>query len=420
MILSENRKHFSGSCAMHVGLDAGFWRVPLAGIGNYVLSIVAAAQMLAPDMRFSGFQGWRWRRLDRERLRRFAASRGKALPGEGGGALSPPTREGPGLPERLGSALSRIDAVRRVDRLTRAALFARSVGGRSLDAFYATSTIPPADPGVPVLPLLTDLSHVRFPDMHPAERVRWMNRRLPQVIEQAALVQTISAFSKREIIDVFGCPPDRIVVAPPAAAPVFRRLGRPATEVALSRHGLNYGGFLLTVGTLEPRKNLRALIEAYAGLDAAARRHAPLVVCGGGGWVKLDLPVAARRLEREETLKFLGHLPDAALRALYEGARLMLFPSIYEGFGMPVVEALACGTPVAHSSGTSMDEISGDVGRRVTPHDVAAWRQAMGEAIDGRPCEEVERARLVACAARYDWSDSAATLLTALRSVAEA
>ena len=284
--------------------------------------------------------------------------------------------------------------------------FARTVQRQSFDLFHALNFLPFADPGVVTLPVIYDLSFLRYSEAHPRERLRRLER-LPDVLDKAPLVQTISQFSRDEISSAYKYPKDRIFVAPPAASAMFRPLGPDVTRADLTELGIS-SQYLLAVGTLEPRKNLRTLIAAYETLPRVERDRAPLVIVGGQGWGQLELPPATARLQSEGSVIFLGAVSNQQLRSLYEGAIALLFPSIYEGFGMPVVEAMACGTAVVHSSGTSMDEISGDLAVRLPALDVAAWADAIGASIAGSEIgDSADRTERMARAGQFDWLRSA-------------
>ena len=162
------------------------------------------------------------------------------------------------------------------------------------------------------------------------------------------------------------------------------------TRSGLASLDLEPQRYLLAVGTLEPRKNLGTLVAAYGRLSQRERARMPLVIAGGAGWGDVGFPKQTSEFVREGSLRFLGMVPDARLRDLYEGAAALLFPSIYEGFGMPVVEAMSCGALVLHSTGTSMDEISADVGIRLPATDVTAWTEAMRRLIEPAVAGQIE------------------------------
>jgi alpha-1,3-rhamnosyl/mannosyltransferase len=261
----------------------------------------------------------------------------------------------------------------------RGAAYARSVGARRLDAFHAFMYRAPASgAGVPVIPVVYDLSHIRHPEFHPPARVRWMAG-VAEACRSAPAVHTISEFTAGEIVDEFGVERSRIHVVPPAVSAVFRDPAR-AEDGALRRLGLAEGAFALTVSTLEPRKNLATLLDAHGRLPATQQTRLPLVVVGAAGWG--DVRLADHPLVRAGTVRLAGYVTDAELAGLYRAARIMLYPSIYEGYGMPVIEALACGAPVVASDAASMPEALGGAGRLVAPHDVDGWTAVLQAAAD--------------------------------------
>ncbi|KIF66126.1 glycosyl transferase [Streptomyces sp. AcH 505] len=387
----------------------------MTGIGNYTFHIVRASLECDPSFRYMGFGGLNWREIDLTSVRGAATVRGDDddLRSAGSEASAMGRIRHRGIQAAM--RLSHIRPVRALYRTTYRRGFAASVRGLRLDLFHAFNFRPPSDPGVPVLPVVYDLSTFRHPEFHPADRVRWLGP-VQNIVSRAPMVQTISKFSKREIMSVFGTTADKIFVAPPAAAPLYRAVGRKETERDLIPFGLQYGSFFLSVGTLEPRKNIRTLIAAYAQLSPTERQLCPLVMAGGKGWGDLDLPVQAEALRSDGTLRFVSGVSNLQLRSLYEGARLMLMPSLYEGFGMPVVEALACGTAVAHSAETSMDEISGSFGRRVAALNVDGWRDVLREASAVPDHDDLARREArIAQARQFDWGRSAGLVLAAYR-----
>ena len=398
---------------MIVGFDSGILlRGSMTGVANYTFHVVQALLEQDTSLRLAGFNGLVWREISPASLQMIAAAHDKHSDLlRSGGARGQLAR----LTAMAATRLTRVRPARLLYRTMYHRRFAASVHSQNLDLFHAFNFRPPSDPGVPVLPVIYDLSTFRHPELHPAERVQWLAR-LGDIIARAPMVHTISEFSKREIISVFGTPAEKIFVAPPAAASLYQPLGYEATQRDLAPLDLDYGNFFLTVGTLEPRKNIRTLIAAYAQLPSAERARCPLVVVGGRGWGNLDLPAQAEALRVDGTLRFLGRATNPQLRSLYEGTKLMLIPSFYEGFGMPVVEALACGTAVAHSVDTAMDEISAGLARCVVAQDLDGWADVLREAIaQNSHGDEALRETRVRRARQFDWRRSAEIVISSYR-----
>lgn len=390
-----------------VGIDTTVFEGPMTGVANYCLHLMKA-NMERPNLSFVGFSTRNCQDFSKPELARIEALNEKKC------SELPTFHPGRAWLRRCSfkvrSQLGRISAVRSIARGVRKVQFGRQ-SRVALDLFHAFRYVPFADVKAPVLPIVYDLSFVRYPDTHPKARLRELSR-LSLVIERAPLIHTISEFSKREIIDHYGCSPEKIIVAPPAAADDFVPAGKDISATDLSRLGLKWRGYLLAVGTLEPRKNLRTIIDAYARLPSAMARHCPMVIVGNKGWGSLDLPQQTSRLIREGSLRFLEGVPDWQLRSLYEGALALLYPSIYEGFGMPVVEAFACGTAVVHSQDTSMDEVTDGLARRIVSTDTESWKDALAELID-RASEDddvQQRVARINQAQKFSWERSAAVV----------
>ena len=253
-----------------------------------------------------------------------------------------------------------------------------------------------------------DLSADRFPQRSRklfGQRRSFLRTR--QTAQRASRVVTISAHSAADIVELYGVPPERIAVVSPAVSPEFYPVSDPGARAAvLTRHGIHRGTFVLSGGGTEPRKNIVRLIEAF-GRAPRLRDTMNLVVVGGmerGGEAIHD---AVRRSRLESAVLFLGHVPLEDLRALYSTCALFVFPSLYEGFGMPPLEAMACGAPVVSSNASSLPEVVGDAAVLVDPTDVDALAAAMTRVMEDASLREDLRRRGALRAKTYSWEQSA-------------
>ena len=243
------------------------------------------------------------------------------------------------------------------------------------DLYHEPNTL--AGPcSVPLVTTVHDLSVLLHPEWHPARRVTEYERQFRDTLRRAAHAFAVSEFTKRELVRHTGFAAERITVTYNGRRPFLRPLALAECAPALLRLGLR-PGYLLHVGTVEPRKNLALLLRAHAGLPAAVRAKHPLVLVGGSGWRanELESEIAARRAEG--TVKRLGYCADSDLAALYSAARALAFPTLYEGFGMPTVEMLACGGAVLASTAGAVAETVGGAAHLIDPHDEGGWRDAL-------------------------------------------
>ena len=350
---------------MRIGFEQNILSGQRTGIGNYALSLISALAEGSEDLEFLGSTPTGWSPVD-------LARHGRCVSGE--------KRTWPYRQKTL-NIMKNIPGARQIRHRLKVAGFYFPRKSKKIDLFHAFNYVPPAHMGrTTILPVVYDLSFIRYPDMHPTARLRALST-LPKIVSEAPFVHTISEFSKREIIEVLGYPSDQILVAYPAPGSIYSPVGLFDAQPVLEAYGLTQASFFLCVGTIEPRKNLKTVIAAYLRLSQTERSRFPLVIAGGSGWGVADFPDGTDRAVANGEIRFLGYVSDEALSALYSSTTVFLFPSVYEGFGMPVVEAMACGALVAHSKGTSMDEITGDLSIRLPALDVQAWSDVMEQAM---------------------------------------
>jgi alpha-1,3-rhamnosyl/mannosyltransferase len=256
----------------------------------------------------------------------------------------------------------------------------------------------------PLVLTVCDMSCFDQPETHPAERVRLMQRELPKSLARADHVVVISEFSGKALRRWFDIPAEKMTTTYLAADPKFRPHSGVALAAALGELGLSAGAYVLCVGTLEPRKNLTTLFEAYAALPQALRQHFPLVVAGMSGWNTDGLMTAAKSLIDSGELRLLGYVTDALIPPLYAGAAAFCYPSRYEGFGLPVLEAMASGVPVLTSNQTSLPEVVGEAGLMVDPDDVEQMCESLRQLLEDRVLAAQLGAAGLARAQTFSWN----------------
>ena len=229
----------------------------------------------------------------------------------------------------------------------------------------------------PTVVIAHDLSHIRCPETHPQDRIDLMNHHFPKAIEKSAAIIAISQFTKNEILENFDISAEKIFLGCNGADENFKC--RNATEVAatLEKFNLSYRKFFLSVGTLEPRKNLHRVIAAYQTLPDNIRNEFPLIICGAKGWGETILEANIKQLIDSNQLRILNYVSQTDLYNLFSSARSVCYVSIYEGFGLPVLEAMQSGTPIITSNISSMPEVVGKAGLKVNPYEITEIAEAL-------------------------------------------
>lgn len=227
-----------------------------------------------------------------------------------------------------------------------------------------------------------DLSPFSWAHCHPAQRVRFLQKELLKTLEHADALITDSEYVRREIAEHFSWPLERIHTVPLASSDDFRPRIEPELRATLAKYSLIMGGYSLFVGTIEPRKNLQTLLSSYSRLPISLRKRWPLVLTGYRGWRNDEIHRQIEAGEREGWARYLGFVPNGDLPLLYAGARLFAFPSLYEGFGLPVLEAMKSGVPVVCSTSSSLPEVAGDAALTCEALDVDALTNALQQGLE--------------------------------------
>ena len=264
----------------------------------------------------------------------------------------------------------------------------------------------------PFVNVVHDLAIIRMPQFFNLGKLASQRPLLPWIVRRAAAVGTVSAASRRDITELLGVPEHRVLMLPGAPHPACRVPSDLEVERVRRAYGLGRR-YVVSVGTLEPRKNLPTLLRAFDRLRARTgtlTEDLDLVVIGGRGWRDRELRAEIAARKESSRLHMLGYVPEEDLVALYGGAEVLAYPSHFEGFGLPVVEAMACGTPVVTTDVPALREVSGGAAVLVPLGDEAALADAVAAIVEDPAARAAARARGLARAATFSWEGSAEQL----------
>ena len=276
-----------------------------------------------------------------------------------------------------------------------------------LDVCHFTNNVASLWTPLPSIITIHDMTLWLFPEHHYRRRLLAIRPFVPLAARHAKAIITVSHSAKRDIVRVLGVPADKVHVIYEAPASCFRPLPDGGSADDLRRRFPLPEHFILYVGTIEPRKNLVRLLKAFARLYLAREISHHLIFVGQRGWKDNDVFTTVQRLGIEEAVHFTGHVPVDALVALYNLADALVFPSLYEGFGLPVVEAMACGTPVITSSTGSLGEVAGDAAEFVDPAEVTSIAAGIRAVLTSETRRRELRQRGLAHVKRFDWKNTA-------------
>jgi glycosyltransferase involved in cell wall biosynthesis len=278
---------------------------------------------------------------------------------------------------------------------------------RPVDLLHVQFTAPPFAPCA-VVATIHDLAFEHLPETF--NRRSWMQLRLTvrRTARTAAHIITPSEFSRRDLIETYNVAPERISVTLEAAAPHFRPASEEAIGVVKRRYGIG-GDYVLAVGSIQPRKNLVRLVRAYSDLrrSRSQAKLPQLVLVGKRAWLYGETLRAVEQSGVASDVIFTGYVPEQDLPALYTGALCFVYPSYFEGFGLPPLEAMSCGAPVVAGNLTSLPEVVGDAGLLVDPFDTDAIGAGIASLIEDEALRARLRRRGLERAALFDWRETA-------------
>ena len=252
-----------------------------------------------------------------------------------------------------------------------------------------------------------DLAFLQHPETAIPSLAAYLNKVVPESVAKADVVAAISHTTKQALIEHYQTPAEKITVISCGIAPYFKRITDPILlEATQHKFGLKHP-FVLSVGTLEPRKNHLGLIRAFYEVQQSKENSAILAIAGGEGWLYEETLRTVKELKLEDKVRFLGRVSDLELILLYSLADVFAFPSFFEGFGIPPLEAMACGAPVITSNTSSLLEVTGDAAIHIDPHDTLALANAISRLLGDEQLRENLRQKGYVQVQKYTWSKSA-------------
>ena len=276
---------------------------------------------------------------------------------------------------------------------------------KSCEIIHGPAMMSPIRCQLPIVLTIFDLYIVRNKQSFPFWPRTFMNYILPKIINSSSRIIAISQFTKQEILDLFPkIPESKIMVTPLGVDPIFNKVLKEATLPVKSKYGL-VKPFIITVSTIEPRKNFENLLRSYALVKNYLEHD--LVVVGSYGWKSTDIMTLIHQLKLEQRVKYMGYVDKTDLPALYSAADIFVYPSLYEGFGLPPLEAMACGCPIITSNCSSLPEVVGDAAMLINPTDIEQLSQALKKLAGDVSKKELLRVASLKRAQAFSWDKCA-------------
>jgi glycosyltransferase involved in cell wall biosynthesis len=291
-------------------------------------------------------------------------------------------------------------------------LYANYFSGQ-VDIYHGPDfALPPTSKKLRKVVTVHDLAFLDYPAYAVPELAAYLKKVVPAAVEAADVVCTVSSEVSRSLIKHFQTPREKLTVIPNGVSPYFQRINDPVLLGATAhKYGLKHP-LVLGVGTLEPRKNHSGLIKAFYQAQKKAGGPAMLALAGGKGWLYDETRQLVEELKLEKRVKFLGRVSDLELVTLYSLADVFAFPSFAEAFGVPPLEAMACGAPVITSSTSSLPEVVGDAALLIDPHNSDELSHAITRILENQELQEELRQKGYARVKQYTWTESARKMLS--------
>ena len=283
-----------------------------------------------------------------------------------------------------------------------------------LDLFHGTNFDIPIWGACPTVLTIHDLSLLLLPETHEQRNVRRARRRLPMMSRRATRIITPTEAVKAEVCEHLRVPRDKVIVVNEAPRRSFQPMPLAEAAATVRRLGLD-DEFILYVGTIEPRKNLITLVKAFADVLRSTTLRPQLVIAGKRGWLSDELFTYIDNAKLGDRLRLTGYLGDDDLRALYSACRVMVYPTLYEGAGLPTLEAMACGAPVVTTNTPAIAEMVGKNARLFAPSDSRALAQHLVELLTTPAARELQSRAGIKHAAQFTWERAARETLEVYR-----
>lgn len=364
-------------------------RQPLTGLGHYTLNLIQSLQS-ATSNELLFFDGTQWTDIATVKSQRLSFN--------------------------TLSILRKLPFAYQAKRFLGELSFRRGIQKKRPDLYHEPNFL--AYKGnLPTIITVHDLSWIKFPEVHPPSRVREMNRFFESGIKRATHIITDAEYIRQEFIRQFNYPAELVTAIPLGVNESFRPLSKEETVGTLIKYKLQHGNYILAVGTLEPRKNLIVAIDAFLLLPRALRQRYPLVIAGSKGWLLGGLEKKLNPLIQSGEIRLLGYVPQDELPHIIAGALTLIFPSIYEGFGLPPLEAMACGVPVIASNNSSIPEVVGDTGILLNSNDTEGFSIAMKDLIEDPALRATLSQRALERSNQFTWEKCALRTLEVYKKV---